>query len=62
MAGLHHGGADPSVLDANYLPQLTVGRRPPGAGVLGGARRGIGGGAFAGGGGGRPGGLAGWQG
>ena len=32
------GGGDPSVLDANYPPQLTVGRRPlgGGGGVLGG--------------------------
>ena len=28
-------GCDPSVLDANYPPQLTVGRRPPGGGGLG---------------------------
>ena len=26
------GGGDPSVLDANYPPQLTVGRRPLGGG------------------------------
>ena len=35
-------GGDPSVLDANYPPQLTVGRRPLG----GGGGRGIGGGGF----------------
>ena len=32
------GGGDPSVLDANYPPQLTVGRRHPGGG--GGLREG----------------------
>ena len=31
-----HGGGDPSVLDANYPPQLTVGRRPLGGGGGGG--------------------------
>ena len=36
--GTSMGGGDPSVLDANYPPQLTVGRRPLwGGGVLGGA-------------------------
>ena len=32
----HPGGRDPSVLDANYPPQLTVGRRPLGGGGGGG--------------------------
>ena len=30
------GGGDPSVLDANYPPQLIVGRRPLGGGGGGG--------------------------
>ena len=54
------GGGDPSVLDANYPPQLTVGRRPlwGGGGALegefregrmgGGVRRGRGGGGGSG--------------
>ena len=33
------GGGDPSVLDANYPPQLTVGRRPLGGGGGGGGLR-----------------------
>ena len=52
-----HGGGDPSVLDANYPPQLTVGQRPLGGGALegafkegrmggGGSRRGLGAGAL----------------
>ena len=44
------GGGDPSVLDANYPPQLTVGRRPLGGGG-GGSGRANGGGIGGGGGG-----------
>ena len=46
------GGGDPSVLNANYPPQLTVGRRPlgggggGGGGIEGGSRRGDGGGGW----------------
>ena len=29
LGGSHRGGAGSSVLDANYPPQITVGRRPP---------------------------------
>ena len=32
------GGGDPLVLDANYPPQLTVGRRPLGGGMSNGYR------------------------
>ena len=35
------GGGDPSVLDANYPPQLTVGRRPLGGGGGGGVGGGV---------------------
>ena len=57
------GGGDPSVLDANYPPPLTVGRRPLGGGGggggggawRGGSRRGAGEGGSRGGGGAVPG-------
>ena len=49
---LSHGGGDPSVVDAKYPPQLTVGRRALGGGgggggaLEGGSGRAIGGGGL----------------